>query len=100
MLRTRILTAVVAGLILLAVLFALPELLARAVIACLLLMGAWEWSGFFGAGNGGRYAFVALVAAMIAGLLAVSPDFRWKGGAYWLHWLPLSCAGNMRLPTE
>ena len=34
MLKTRILTAVVAGLILLAVLFALPELLARAVIAC------------------------------------------------------------------
>ena len=71
MLKTRILTAVVAGLILLAVLFVLPELLARAIIACLLLIGAWEWSGFFGAGNGSRYAFVALVAAMIV------PAFMW-----------------------
>lgn len=71
MLKTRILTAVVAGLILLAVLFALPELLARAVIAGLMLMGAWEWSGFFGSENSSRYAFVALVAAMIL------PAFIW-----------------------
>jgi phosphatidate cytidylyltransferase len=71
MLRARILTAVVAGLMLLAVLFALPALFARVIIAGLLLIGAWEWSGFFGSGNGSRYAFVALVAAMIV------PAFVW-----------------------
>ena len=48
MLRQRIITAVIAGVALLAVLFAAPTDLARGVIAILLMIGAWEWSGFLG----------------------------------------------------
>ena len=74
MLKTRILTAVVAGLILLAVLFVLPTLFTRVLIACLMLVGAWEWSGFADAKSSHRYVFVTLVAAMIL------PAFIWLQG--------------------
>lgn len=65
MLRVRIITAIFASLALLAVILLLPPLLARAVLAILLLIGAWEWSGFLGAWRMERYAFVALIAAII-----------------------------------
>jgi phosphatidate cytidylyltransferase len=69
MLKQRIITAVVAALVLLAVLFAIPTYLARGIIATLLIIGAWEWSGFLRAATSGRYLFVALVAAMIGSVL-------------------------------
>jgi len=65
MLRQRIITAVIAALVLLAVLFVLPSFIARGVIAILLMIGAWEWSGFLGATQTGRLTFVALLAALI-----------------------------------
>ena len=65
MLRQRIITAVIAALVLLAVLFTLPSVIARGVFASLLMIGAWEWSGFLGAAQTGRLAFVALLAALI-----------------------------------
>ncbi len=46
--RLRIVTAIIALAVLGVVLFAVPELVFRAVIALLMLAGAWEWSGFLG----------------------------------------------------
>jgi phosphatidate cytidylyltransferase len=66
MLKQRIITAVVAALTLFVILFALPVPVARGVIACLLIVGAWEWSGFLNAEMPGRYAFVVVTAGMIA----------------------------------
>ncbi len=74
MLRTRIVTALIAATVLLCVLFAAPESLARAVIVGVVLTGAWEWSGFIGAEQAGRLAFVVLVAALI------EPAFLWLNG--------------------
>jgi len=64
-LKQRIITAVVAALLLFVILFALPAPLARGLIACLLIIGAWEWSGFLDAQKPGRYAFFIVVAGMI-----------------------------------
>jgi phosphatidate cytidylyltransferase len=65
MLKQRIMTAVIAALLLFAILFALPPQLARGIIACLLIIGAWEWSGFLNTGSTGRTIFVAVIAGMI-----------------------------------
>lgn len=65
--KQRIITAVIALLVLLAVLFYLPEEIALTVIVAVLLAGAWEWSAFLGVpGQGLRLAYVALIAALIA----------------------------------
>ena len=69
MLKQRIITAVIAALVLLAILFAIPSQITRGVIATLFIIGAWEWSGFLKAGDSGRYAFVALIATMIVSVL-------------------------------
>ncbi|NNM62716.1 MAG: phosphatidate cytidylyltransferase [Steroidobacteraceae bacterium] len=48
MLKTRILTAVILGVLLLAVLFALPAALTRVVFGLVFVGAAWEWAGFGG----------------------------------------------------
>ena len=64
MLKERVITALIAVAVLLLVLFALPRAAAQAVIALLILAGAWEWSGFLGSGS-------TPIRAMYVGLVAV-----------------------------
>ena len=64
MLKERVITALIAVAVLLLVLFALPQAAAQAVIALLILAGAWEWSGFLGSGS-------TPIRAMYVGLVAV-----------------------------
>lgn len=71
MIRQRVITAIIAGSLLLAVLFSLPPLLTRGVIVVLMLVAAWEWSGFLDTGRPARFAFVTLVALLIV------PAFVW-----------------------
>lgn len=67
MLKQRIITAVAAATVLLVVLFLLPVPAARAVIAAILLVAAWEWSGLVGQkSNAGRVVYVALIAVLVA----------------------------------
>lgn len=67
MLKQRIITAVVAGAVLLLVLFVLPTDGAIGVIALLMLAAAWEWSGFLGpVGTPSRVVYVALIAVLLA----------------------------------
>ena len=71
MLRTRIITAIISLVILGAVLFVVPAVVAELVIALLIVAGAWEWSGFLGIkSNGGRYLYAAIIAVLMG--LAVS----------------------------
>jgi phosphatidate cytidylyltransferase len=63
-LKERVITALIAVAVLLLVLFALPRAAAQAVIALLILAGAWEWSGFLGSGS-------TPIRAMYVGLVAV-----------------------------
>lgn len=66
MLKQRVITALVAVPILLAILFLAPSVLARVVIGLLFVAAAWEWSQFLGADRlGRRWSFVAMVAAAV-----------------------------------
>jgi phosphatidate cytidylyltransferase len=65
-LKERIITALIAVAVLLLVLFVLPRAAAQAVIAVVVLAGAWEWSGFLGArATSVRGLYVGLIAALI-----------------------------------
>lgn len=76
MLRTRFITSVVSLAILGTVLFVLPAIVAKFFIATLILVGAWEWAGFLNVSAGAaRYAYVALIAALMATMLFVVPEF-------------------------
>ena len=75
MLKIRIVTAIIALVILGAVLFVLPPAVASLVIAFLVLAGAWEWSGFFGlSATTGRYLYVVLIGGLMAIVVFVFPD--------------------------
>lgn len=75
MLKTRIITAIVALAVLALVLFVLPPLAAELVIALLILAAAWEWSGFLEAKTPAtRVFYVVFIAALMAGFGMVWPD--------------------------
>jgi phosphatidate cytidylyltransferase len=75
MLRQRIITAVIAGILLLVVLFVLPEKAARLIIAALFVSAAWEWSGFLSfSRSSGRLAYTAAAAIIQAGVWWFVPD--------------------------
>ena len=72
MLKKRILSALVALVILGIVLFVLPSTAARVFIGILILAAAWEWAGFLFASEktASRLAYVAFIAVLI-GVLAI-----------------------------
>ena len=99
MLKTRFITAVIALIIFGAVLFVLPSAAAKSVIALLIIAGAWEWSAFLGlSANTARYFFVALIGALMAGVVFVVPAWSelilqiacvWWGVAFiWTFFFP------------
>ncbi len=69
MLKQRILTAIIALILLFVVLFALPTTVTRLLIAAVILFGAWEWAAFVGMPHTpGRLTYVAGMAVLLAGL--------------------------------
>ena len=73
--KQRIITAVIALLALLGVLFYAPQELALGVIVVVMLAGAWEWSAFLGAqGNAMRAVYVAIIAALLAAVTLLEID--------------------------
>ena len=99
MLKTRFITAVIALILFGAVLFVLPPAAAKSVISLLLIAGAWEWSAFLGlSANPARYFFVALIGALMAGVVFVVPAWSelilqiacvWWGVAFiWTFFFP------------
>lgn len=76
MLKTRIITAVIALLIFGAVLFVVPARVAELVIALLIIAGAWEWSGFLGLSTtAGRSVYVVVIALLMAVMEFVLPTY-------------------------
>jgi phosphatidate cytidylyltransferase len=66
MLRKRFITAVIALALLLAVLFVAPANVAEAVIALVILGGAWEWSRFLQARSKAvQFTYIAVVALLM-----------------------------------
>ena len=91
MLKTRILTALVLGIVVLSVLFAMPPVAGVALVAVLMLAGAWEWSRFAGfAAAPARLGYV-LAAGAVGALAWLSsgdwPAWQWLMAAAALWWL-------------
>ncbi|MDH3534048.1 MAG: phosphatidate cytidylyltransferase [Gammaproteobacteria bacterium] len=64
--KQRAITAIIALAALLIVLFVLPPVAVKVIIAAVMLVGAWEWSGFFKApALPLRLAYVAIIAALL-----------------------------------
>lgn len=75
MLKKRVLTAVIALAVLFIVLFVVPPAVAEAVIALVVIAGAWEWSGFLEAkSQGPRTAFMILIVVLIGGAAALNAE--------------------------
>ena len=81
MLKTRILTALVALPLAIAAIVWLPTGGLVTVVAALMLVGAWEWASMMGGDRGQRALFVALLAIIISVLWALAgPAFANSGG--------------------
>ena len=75
MLWQRVITALVALAALIVVLFVLPAMAVKLVIATLILVGAWEWSGFLRLESRGfRLVYVGLMATLLAASVAFSGE--------------------------
>ncbi|MDG2375431.1 MAG: hypothetical protein P8M18_03675, partial [Woeseiaceae bacterium] len=78
-------TAIVALAVLAIVLFVVPPIIARVVIAVVIVAGAWEWGGLlFGDVRGGRVAYVFFVAALMAVIAFNLHDPVWVGNLFTL----------------
>jgi phosphatidate cytidylyltransferase len=65
-LRTRVLTAIVLGALLLVIVLWLPPLATVAALTVLVIAGAWEWSAFVRLKSvTGRFAYVALLMGLL-----------------------------------
>ena len=65
--KQRVITAVIALALLLVVLFYVPAAAVQAIIALVMLAGAWEWSAFLGAsGHATRITYVLIIGALLA----------------------------------
>lgn len=107
MLRTRIVSAVIALVILGAVLFVMPARVAEVVIAAVILAGAWEWSAFLGGSVATvRAVFVVVIAGLLGALygplaghteLVLQVAFTWWFCAFvWILFYPTPIPAVMR----
>lgn len=84
--KQRIITAVIALLALLLVLFVVPEWAACVVIVVVMLGGAWEWSAFLGSSSTAiRLLYVAMIGALLVAVsyLAVDVTLILQGAMLW-----------------
>ncbi len=107
MLKIRVITSIVALVVLGIILFVIPARAAELVIAAVVLAGAWEWSAFLGGpSNAVRAAFVILVAAAVGALYSASPWFVglalqiacvwWCCAFVWILFFPTPIPGPVR----
>lgn len=96
--KQRIITAVIALLVLLLVLFVAPQQVAMLVIVAVMLAGAWEWSAFLKlSGNVGRVFYVIAIGAMLASVSFLAIDaslifkismVAWVAALIWVFFFP------------
>jgi phosphatidate cytidylyltransferase len=102
-LRQRIVTALLLGATLIAVLFWLPAEVTVAAVMLVVAAGAWEWAGFAGlVRTSGRLAYMSVVGLGIAAAwwLTGTPEalrvFLWATVAWWFAALVWILAGTGR----
>jgi len=99
--RLRIVTAIIALAVLGVVLFAVPEMVVRAIIGLLMLAGAWEWSGFLGrTGLVGRLSYVVMIAAMLVSLTLYFPMYTEQILLIGLVWWFIALIWTFFYPTR
>jgi phosphatidate cytidylyltransferase len=85
--KQRVITAVIALLALMLVLFVVPPSVAQIVITAVILAGAWEWSAFFGTnGNGVRIGYVTGIGVLLAAVTfapGVDASLLFKASMLW-----------------
>jgi phosphatidate cytidylyltransferase len=74
MLKTRVITAVVAVAVLGIVLFVVPPQATQVVIGLLILAGAWEWSGFLDLESSVSRVLYVFLIAMLCATPILAPD--------------------------
>jgi len=102
-LKQRIMTAIVALGVLAVVLFIVPPVVARIVIAAIIIGGAWEWGGFlFQEKNAQRLTYVAFIGALIGVLQLNLPDIMLLDMVFILAlgWWLLALAWMFFFPTR
>lgn len=96
--KQRVITAVIALLALMFVLFAAPGTFALLVIIAVLLAGAWEWSAFLDSTSTlARFSYVAVIAALLAAVTLLPVDDErvlmaallwWVAALVWTFFFP------------
>jgi phosphatidate cytidylyltransferase len=79
MLRQRVVTAVIAAIVVLLALFVLPQEATRLIIAVLMLIAAWEWSGLLSTRSVmQRWVFVGLSLFLMAAIFFLVPHSNYS----------------------
>lgn len=100
MLRTRVITAIVSLVLIGIVLFALPHQYAEWLIGLLLVVGAWEWSGFLNLSSFMQKAtYTAIVAACLGLVYFVIPEKTTLVLQIAIAWWIVAFLWNLRFPT-
>ena len=107
MLKQRIITAVIALIALLVVLFVVPPIVAGVAIVAVILLGAWEWSGFLQvSGLPLRILYVATIAALLVLVSLPLASYTetilqvalvwWLGALIWTFFFPTQIPALVR----
>ena len=96
--KQRIITALIALVVLLFVLFRAPQEVALGVIIAVMLAGAWEWSAFLELGNDAlRLVYVVAIGALLAAVTLLDIDITlvlqvalvwWLAALVWTFFFP------------
>ncbi len=96
--KQRIITALIALVVLLVVLFYAPQEVALGVIIAVMLAGAWEWSAFLGLDSAvARLVYVAIIGALLAAVTLLDIDAAlvlqvalawWLAALLWTFFFP------------
>lgn len=108
MILQRIVSALILGVGLISAILWLPAIWSTTVLSVLLLLAAWEWSGFLGAVRTPlRVLFVAAFVSCCAALWMWTANFAnlqpvlwvaaafWLVAAIWIWWLPRALNGTL-----
>ena len=100
MLKTRIITAVVALIVVGIALFVVPPSYTEVIIGLLMLAGAWEWSAFLTTENNAqRFIYTAMVGAALTGAWFGIPGYEETILLVACVWWVLAFFWNLRFPT-
>jgi len=100
MLKTRIMTALISLVLISVVFFVLPPQYAEWLMGLLLVIGAWEWSGFLGGTSSLlRVAYTGAIAVCLALIYFVFPELTAPLLQIACVWWFIAFFWNLRFPT-